>query len=191
MPGVIQSEFARLMGVNRSTVTRWKQEGRLALDAEGKIDVEASRARIKQTEGTRDDVAARHAEARGAEIPAAATAAPQPPTDPDTATQEETTRAHWTMRKERALALAAEREEMERRRALVPISEAKAITIDITTAFRTAAENLPHRVAPQLVGKDLDTIRATLKQEVQDLLHEVERDLQAQHRELEGEGMAA
>ena len=182
MPGVIQSEFARLMGVNRSTVTRWKQEGRLVLAADGKIDAEASRARIKETEGTRDDVAARHAEARGAEIPGAEPVTP-PPGESEIVPQEETTRAYWTMRKERALALAAEREEAEQRRALVPIAEAKAITIDITVAFRSAAENLPHRVAPQLVGKDLDAIRAILKQETQDMLHEIERTLQAQHRE--------
>lgn len=191
MPGVIQSEFARLMGVNRSTVTHWKQEGRLVLDAEGMVDVEASRARIKQTEGARDDVATRHAEARGAEIPAGTAGEPHPPADEDPAPQEETTRAYWAMRKERALARNAEREELERRRALVPIAEAKAITIDITTAFRTGVENLPHRIAPQLVGKDLDTIRATIKQEVQDLLREIARDLQAQHRELEGEGTTA
>ena len=178
MPGVIQSAFADLMGVNRSTVTRWKQEGRLVLDADGKVDMEASRARIKATEGSRDDVAARHAEERGATLPEA----PNAPAEP----KEDTTRAYWITRKEKAFALSAEREEMEKRRALVPIAEAKAITIDITVAFRSAAENLPHRIAPQLVGKDLDTIRATLKQEVQDLLYEIERDLQAQHRELEG-----
>jgi hypothetical protein len=40
---VSQSEFARLRGVSRQTVTAvWKKQGRLALTADGKIDVEAT-----------------------------------------------------------------------------------------------------------------------------------------------------
>lgn len=62
--------FARRLGVNRSTVTRAAQAGRLVLDAQGMVLVAPSLERWHATRGTRDDVAARHAAARGAEVPA-------------------------------------------------------------------------------------------------------------------------
>jgi hypothetical protein len=66
---VLQSEFARMMGVNRSTVTRWKQQGRLVLDAQGLVLVDPSRMRIFETQGGRLDLVAQHAQDRGQEIP--------------------------------------------------------------------------------------------------------------------------
>lgn len=39
---VTQAEFARLCGVNKSTVTRWIQNGRIERDAHGLIDPEAA-----------------------------------------------------------------------------------------------------------------------------------------------------
>ena len=39
---VSQAEFARLRGVSRATVTHWKNAGRLLLNTEGKVDVDAS-----------------------------------------------------------------------------------------------------------------------------------------------------
>ncbi len=47
---------------------------------------------------------------------------------------------------------------------------------DVVTAFRQRLENMPHRIAPEIVGKDLDAIRATLKQEVFGALAEMERE---------------
>ncbi len=61
--------FARRLGVNRSTVTRHAQAGRIVL-AGKRVDVEASLARLAQTTGTRPDVSARHAAQRGAEVSA-------------------------------------------------------------------------------------------------------------------------
>ena len=66
--------FARRLGVNRSTVTRAAQAGRLVLTADGRVHIAASLARWHATTGTRADVAARHAAERGAALPAAATA---------------------------------------------------------------------------------------------------------------------
>lgn len=79
-PGDIEhlAAFARRLGVNRSTVTRAAQAGRLVLTADGRVLVQASLARWHASRGGRDDVAARHAEARGhgvAGVAAPATAA--------------------------------------------------------------------------------------------------------------------
>ena len=66
-----QAAFARHIGVHRSHVTRLRQAGRLAMDGKHVL-VDASIARIAQTAGNRDDVVARHAEARGRPVPAPA-----------------------------------------------------------------------------------------------------------------------
>lgn len=63
------SEFAAWLGVNKSTVSRARKAGRLVLDAEGRVDFEASAAKWHETAGGRTDVAARHAAQRGAAIP--------------------------------------------------------------------------------------------------------------------------
>lgn len=63
------AEFARRLGVARSTVTRAAQAGRLALRPDGRVWVAASLARWHGTRGGRDDMAALHAAARGGAIP--------------------------------------------------------------------------------------------------------------------------
>ncbi len=64
-----KAAFARRIGVNKSTITRAAQAGRLVLDGE-MVDVEQSLARWHATQGGRTDVAARHAAQRGQAIPA-------------------------------------------------------------------------------------------------------------------------
>ncbi len=83
---VTKSEFSRMQGVNRSTVTRWDKAGRLVLAPNGKVKVAESLVQIKATQGARTDVSERHAQARGQAIPAATSAttvAPTRPTDLD------------------------------------------------------------------------------------------------------------
>lgn len=65
-----RAQFAARLGVNRSTITRAVQAGRLVIHESGNILVEPSLQRWRETKGSRDDVAARHAEKRGADIPA-------------------------------------------------------------------------------------------------------------------------
>ncbi|MBD8906533.1 phage tail tip fiber protein [Methylorubrum zatmanii] len=71
-----QAEFARARGVSRKTVTGWKQKGLLSLDAEGRVDVEATEWNLDQRPATyrggvthrpvrgRDGNNASHAEAK-------------------------------------------------------------------------------------------------------------------------------
>ena len=61
----------RHLGVNRSTVTRAVQAGRIAPDADGRFDFNACATAWHASAGGRTDVAARHAEKRGADIPQA------------------------------------------------------------------------------------------------------------------------
>lgn len=45
---VSQAEFARIRGVSRKTVTKWKQSGLVILDNKGNVDVAASGALLEQ-----------------------------------------------------------------------------------------------------------------------------------------------
>lgn len=77
MASVNQAEFAALMGCSGSYVTKLKKAQRLVMTADGRVDVEASRARIAETrDPNRDDVVARNAAARGAEEKSAAASKP-------------------------------------------------------------------------------------------------------------------
>lgn len=159
---VSQSAFAAHMHVNRSTVTRWKADGRLVF-IDGQVDVEASQQRLTDTEGPRDDVAARHAAAKGQPL------APRGES-----------RALAQSRKEAAQADIAEIERDKLRGKLIERADVTAATADVVIGFRQALENLPHLAAPLLVGKDQDAIRATLKDEIHDRLRAMERNLAEQ-----------
>lgn len=50
MQKVTQAEFARLVGVNRSTVHKWVKAGRVALDADGLLDAQAAQRMRDETE---------------------------------------------------------------------------------------------------------------------------------------------
>ncbi len=49
MTSVTRAEFSRLQGVNRSTVTRWIESGRIKLNAEGNIDLESATEMLPKT----------------------------------------------------------------------------------------------------------------------------------------------
>lgn len=69
LPHVLtKSAFAKFVGVNPSTVTRWKQTGRIVLAPNGKVKVKDSLAQIKATEGHRSDLKTKHSLVRGKEI---------------------------------------------------------------------------------------------------------------------------
>lgn len=157
-----QSEFAAILGKDKSYITRLKQNGRLVLvdTPQGqRVDVEASKARIAETEGGRDDVAARHAAEKGQE-----------------AKKPDESRVSAQTRKEMAQADIAEMERDQLRGKLIERELVEQALADVVAFARQGFENFPHRVAAQLVGKDFDQIMATLKQEVQGLIGDMHRD---------------
>lgn len=60
-----KAEFARRLGVNRSTVTRGVQQGRILVNGKGLVLINESLARWQATKVGRYDVEARHAKKRG------------------------------------------------------------------------------------------------------------------------------
>jgi len=63
-----KAAFARRLGVNKSTITRAGQEGRLIMQ-DGKVDVAASLARWHATAGGRTDLTEKYARQRSKNIP--------------------------------------------------------------------------------------------------------------------------
>lgn len=177
-----RAQFARLLGVNRSTVTRWADAGRLVLLPDGSVDAEASLGRIRATSGGRDDVAARHAAQRAAQPGPGAPDRPQgdipdpgvggsatPPVDnapgglSDPAAPRTESRADAQARKEAAAADLLEIELQEKRASLLPADQARQAFAAIGAAIRGALDVLPDQTAPLVAPvTDLDECHALL-----------------------------
>lgn len=163
---VTQSEFARMEGKAKSYITQLKQAGRLVMEG-NKVDVEASRAKIAgSADPNRDDVKKRWAEQRPQ--PAAAN---EPQSD-KIGNSYQAARAV----KEKFAAMSAKLDYERAIGKMVERTEVEAAVEDVTSIIRQALEQMPHRTAPELVGKTLDQIRATLKQDIHAALSEMERE---------------
>lgn len=168
MQAVNQSEFAKLMGWDRSYVTKLKKSGRLVLDDRGHVLVEASKKRIDETaDPNRDDVKKRHADHRGEESP--------PKQTDSIGSSYQAARAV----KERYQAMHAKLEYEVASGQLVKKADVDASVADVVTMFRQSLEQIPYRTGPELVGKDLDAIRAVLKQDIHSALANMEREFTA------------
>lgn len=169
---VTQIQFAKIIGRSRSWVTQLKQAGRLVLNEKGLVDVEASKLRIEQTEEpNRDDVKARHEEGRVDSKPAE-------PAKPKTKKLSDTMGFQNARAREQEMkAKMAELDYAERLGQLVSKADMKIAVADMVTAFRSNLENMPHRIAADLVGKDIADIRLHLKQAIHHELTTLERGL--------------
>jgi len=173
MTTVTQAEFARMEGKARSYITALKSAGRLVM-VDGLVDVEASRARIAGTsDPNRDDVAQRHAAARPGNYTVNQEIAPNSQN-----TADKIGNSYQAARavKEKFSAMTAKLDYERAIGKVVDKEEVAAAIEDVTSVIRQALENMPHRTAPECVGKDIDAIRATLKQEVHSALAEMERE---------------
>lgn len=191
-----QIEFAALLGVSRSYITKLKADGRLIMVGD-RVDVEASRARIADTaDPHRDDVASRWAEHR--DRAAAAASAIELPLDDDDALPEDapatsalrsasSSYVDARARKEQAQADIAEMERDKARGLLIERQAVEAAVEDVMTTVRQALEQQPHRLAPLLVGQDLGAIRITLKQETARILSEMVHTFAKRLRQIAGE----
>ena len=173
MSTATQAEFARLIGVQKSYVTKLKEQGRLVMSADGKlVDVEASKQRIQQTaDPNRDDVSQRF----------------EKPKAPDTNRQTgDIGNSYQAARavKEKYSAMQAKLDYEKAIGKVVDTADVQAVVEDVITQFRQGLENLPYRLAPELVGLDLDGIRAALKQEVFDALAKMQRGFVRQMEEI-------
>jgi hypothetical protein len=194
--GISQVEFARQIGVAKSWVTALKAAGRLVLTADGKVDAAASIARIAATaDPHRDDVARRHAEARARHEntptqPQPLPSAPAPAeATPPRALPDEVGNSYQAARavKEKYAALSARLEYQRAAGKMIDRDAVAAAIEDIVIAMRQGLEQQPHRLAPELVGQDLDSIRATLKRETTAVLAAMSKDFHTRLQQLAGQ----
>lgn len=174
-----QAEFARLLGVAKSYVTKLKEHGRLVMSADGKlVDIEASRARIAATaDPSKPDVSAKWVRPAAVEKPEAEDGDDVPASGSSKYHDARATKEHYA-------ALSAKLDYEKAIGKVVDKADVQAVVEDVITQFRWGLENLPYRLAPELVGQDLDGIRAALKQEVFDSLAKMQRGFIRQMEEI-------
>lgn len=162
MTTATQSEFAALLGKDKSYVTRLKQAGRLVFTADGMVDVEKSRALIA---ATADPSRSAAVEARANDQMRQERAAPS---------QQDAIGNSFQAAKavnEKYKALTAKLEYEQASGKLVDASEARLFAADLAATFRGALEVLPDRLAPELVAlNETETIRALLVESFEHLL---------------------
>lgn len=167
---VTQVEFAKMEDRGKSYITKLKQAGRLVMEGD-KVNVEASRARIAATaDPNRDDVKQRWEEQRREEQ-----YWEEQRNNPETVKIGNRYQAARAV-KEKFAAMSAKLDYERAIGKLVERTEVEAAVEDVTSIIRQALEQMPHRTAPELVGKTLDQIRATLKQDIHAALSEMEQE---------------
>jgi phage terminase Nu1 subunit (DNA packaging protein) len=167
--GISRAAFARLRGVNRSSVTRWEQAGRLVLTPDGNIDAASSTQRLMETSGHRADVAARHAANRASDIP---TPQPDEKNEPEARfLGSRETRAEAQARKESAAADLLEIELATKRGSLIAREEVDAAMRAIGTTVRSLLDVLPDQIAPLVAPvSDLEECHQLLGDAARDVL---------------------
>ena len=166
-PGRIRPPARR----GKSYVIKLKEHGRLVMSADGKlVDIEASKARIAATAD-----------------PASRMYRPSGSPGPGGSGRRRNRHAQLSgcpRRKERYAAKMAKLEYEKAIGKLVDKADVQAVVEDVITQFQQGLENLPYRLASELVGQDLDGIRAALKQEVFDSLAKMQRRFVRQMEEI-------
>lgn len=185
--GISQAEFARQIGVDRAHVTRLKQAGRLVMADDGKVDAAASCARIAATaDPNRDDVAARHAAARGGKVSPQETA-PPPAAQPEDKVGNSYQAARAV--KEKYLALDAKIDYEKKVGNLIPKEDVDAALKAMGAAVRSAMEIFPDQVAPIVAPVlEIEEVHNLLAQACRDVLAGIEHSLARYQAELPGGG---
>lgn len=149
-----QSEFAAILGKDKSYVTRLKKSGRLVMvqTEEGeRVDVEASQALLA---ASADPSRTQH-----------------PGADAAPAKTHHTTYNEAKTRNELAKAQTAELDLAVKLGKLVGADEARLFAADLAASFRGALEILPDRLAPELVPlSDTEAVRAVLVESFEQVL---------------------
>lgn len=182
MKKLSQAAFAQHHGVDRSYITQLKQAGRLVMTADGKVDVEASELRIKETEDpNRDDVRARHAKNRQPEVAAKpeSVKAEKPAKAKEPKSDDEISFQRGRAKEQHFKALQAELLYQKTMGTLVEISSVQKGAAEIGKQLRTLLENLPDQLAPELAAvTGVERVNAILVERCEQILNELASKVQ-------------
>lgn len=160
---LLEQDYGRK--VNRSTISRWVEKGRV-IEADGLVDVEKSLALLQLTKGGREDVARRHREE------AQDKGQRQPDNKRLAAFREDRAEAETRM----AIA-KADREEMERDKLAGNLIEKDVVDFalnDFGATLRGLMETLADRLAPVIFPlQTLEETHAALEEAAEAVLQEM------------------
>ncbi len=143
-----QTEFAAMLGVHRSYVTRLKKAGRLVLTADGRVNVQASLARVQETADPGS------AKATG------------------TATSEF---KRWRALRINYLARMAKLNYEVAKRDQIPAKEVCYFITDLGTSFRCGMESLRDRISSELAAcTTTEEVHAALGLEYEKILQNLD-----------------
>lgn len=158
-----QAEFARYKGVSKPMVTRWKQEGRLIMTADGKrILVNESNQRLKDTASPAGYTNSIHAAARKNKSPESDQEIPftelkkqikESQLDLETHNADDLFKNSRAL-KEKAAALQAAAEHEKFIGSLVARSVVEKILFERSRQFRDGITAVSKRLAPMIVNKE-------------------------------------
>ena len=174
-----QAEFARYKGVSKPMVTRWKQEGRLIMTADGKrILVNESNQRLKDTASPAGYTNSIHAAARknkslesDQEIPFTdlKKQVKEAQLDLETKNADDLFKNSRAL-KEKAAALQAAAEHEKFIGELCKKEEVERAIFERGRQFRDGLMTLSRRISPDLVNKSNTEIESILSQELRQTL---------------------
>ena len=195
---VTQAEFARLTGVNRSTVTRWVQAGRVQVDAHGLLDPVAAAALRDATESPEPHHQARKAQfdeqraqnAAGQGATPAATGATAGQNGPQARFSDAGGGEAMPQAEKLGIALKLETYKLQKAKAetanmeldklagaLVERAEVDFVLADLANTLRAQLENLPGRLSGPLAALKSDA--ALIHTALDDALRDVLLDMAA------------
>lgn len=149
-----KAAFARRRGWNRSTATRYARDGKLVVNGDGLVDVEASEARLAATaDPMKEGVRQRHERERrrGSEASRAHGSDDGTRVDPNDTGYQLLTKHRAAAEYSRSELLRLELEEKEGR--LVDAEAVRRRAMQTARAARDAVMNLRYRIDPLLAGE--------------------------------------
>lgn len=172
---VSPAEFARLRGVNKSTVTRWIQAGRIALNAQGKLDVQAATVALEATASPlphhmarAEQIAAQKA-GEGVAPPAAAGNGPATPTEwcESLGQRLKAARVKREEAEAESKAIALDREA----KLLLPRADVEFFIDDFGRTLGNLLDRVADRCAPDVLARngDANGIHAVLTEAMRDV----------------------
>lgn len=180
---VTQAEFARLCGVNRSTVSRWLHNGRISADEHGRIDPVAAQRMREATESPLPHHQARKAQFDEARVTAdageGAGDAPDASGDADADGEglgtmgtlgEQLKRVTVQVQRHKAELLAIEIDKAAG--ALVELAEVQYVLGDFGATLRGLLEGLPDRLSGEIAAHqgDVNAIHKALEDAGREML---------------------
>jgi phage terminase Nu1 subunit (DNA packaging protein) len=184
---VTGKEFARQRGVDPSRVSQWKRQGRLVLDADARIDAEASHALLNasldQAKGMRRDgnvtssIPAAAAPATGGQQDLLPAGGDRPePVKPSR--EENKSYMADKAREQKAVATLAEMKMLQQAGALVPAAGVKKAAAETARHLRNMLLAIPDDIAQILDPSNPARAHKLLTDVIQKALHELSSELE-------------